>query len=279
MKKKILNLAAEEKISAVGVCKASDYMEKSKGLLCKASFCTDNGDVPEGTRSIIVCAFNYYSGANKGNISRYAQGEDYHRVAIKKMEPICAVLRENGFFARSFADTGALNERLLARLSGIAFIGKNRMAINDMLGSYFFVGYIVTDCEIETDSPNNENCINCKRCIAACPLGALSEDGFCEDKCLSYITQKKGELTDAEKKAMRKAGTVWGCDICQEVCPHNSELAVTDIEEFCENLVTRLRLEEGISNNEFKKRYGGRAFSWRGKKVLERNLKIVYENI
>ena len=275
MKEAILNLAAEQKISAVGICSTSDYAEKTKGLLEKASFCAENDYDLTGKKSIIVCAFNYYNGAKKGNISRYAQGADYHKVTIRKMEPICSLLEEKGFSAEAFADTGMLNERLLAKLSGLAFFGRNRMAINERLGSYFFIGYIITDCELPVDSPNNNKCAECGKCVSACPLGALSDGSFCESKCLSYITQRKGELSEVEKNAMRKAKTIWGCDICQEVCPHNHNLAVTDIEEFGENLITDLVIDTELSGSEFKRLYGSRAFSWRGKKVLERNQKIV----
>jgi epoxyqueuosine reductase QueG len=279
MRNKILELAAEQKISAVGICKTSDYIKRTERLFEKASFCAEDKGLPDDAKSIIVCAFSYYNGERKGNISRYAQGADYHFVAREKMNPICEYLKENGFSAESFADTGALNERVLANLSGIAFLGKNQMAINKELGSYFFIGYIVTDCELEADLPETSNCADCGNCIKACPLGALSESGFCEEKCLSYLTQKKGELSFEEKEAIKKTKTIWGCDICQEVCPHNKGIAITSIPEFRENLIIDLEIDESLSNKEFKRLYGNRAFSWRGKQVIERNLKIVNDNI
>lgn len=279
MRNKILELAEKQKISAVGICSTRDYIKRTEGLLKKASFCAEEENLPIKAKSIIVCAFSYYNGVEKGNISRYAQGTDYHLVAKERMNPICEYLKENGFCAESFADTGALNERVLANLSGIAFIGKNQMAISKALGSYFFIGYIVTDCELPADSPNIDRCVGCGKCIKACPLGALSDNGFCEEKCLSYITQKKGELSFEEKAAMKKTKTIWGCDICQEVCPHNRGLEITSIPEFKENLIVNLELDETLSNKEFKKNYGNRAFSWRGKKVLERNLKIISGDI
>lgn len=279
MRNKILALAEKQNISAVGICRTSDYIERAEGLLKKASFCAEDTGITEGAKSIIVCAFSYYNGEKKGNISRYAQGMDYHIVAQNMMEPICDCLLAEGFSAKAFADTGPLNERILANLAGIAFLGKNQMTINDRLGSYFFIGYIITDCELPIDSPNVSQCSECGKCIKACPLGALSEKGFCEGKCLSYITQKKGELSLEEKEAIRKTKTVWGCDICQEVCPHNREIALTKIREFKENLIIDLEFEESLSNKEFKKIYGERAFSWRGKAVLERNLKIAKGDI
>ncbi len=278
MKEKIIKLAKENKISAVGICSMNSYTEFSKGLLNKASFCAV-GDISDDVKSVIVCAFGYYTGEEGGNISRYARGIDYHIVAKEKMEPVCDFLRNNGFSAESFTDTGVLNERLLANLSGIAFTGKNRMAINEKLGSYFFIGYILTDCELPEDIPNTNTCINCGKCISACPLGALLTDGFCEEKCLSYITQKKGELSKEEKEAIRKTKMIWGCDICQEVCPHNKGIEVTNIEEFKKDLISDLHIDENVSNKEFKKMYGNRAFSWRGKAVLLRNEKILISDI
>lgn len=277
MKQKILFIAKEQKISDVGVCTAEKYREKEKGLDEKASFCA-GGKCPEWAKSIVVCAFSYFSGAEKGNISRYAQGADYHLVAKEKMQKIADFLKEQGFLAECFADTGALNERLLAQLAGIAFIGKNRMAINHRLGSWFFIGYILTDCELEPDRENTGACTGCGRCISACPLGALDGEAFCEEKCLSYITQKKGQISEKEADAMRKAKTMWGCDICQEVCPHNRDLPVCEIEEFRENLTINLFVDENISNKEFRRKHNNKAFAWRGKSVLVRNQKILYSN-
>lgn len=274
MKQKLIAAAKKEKISDIGVCSAEKYIEREKGLE-KASFCTE-GSCPEWAKSVVVCAFSYYAGDEAGNVSRYARGADYHTVAREKMKKISTILRSEGFLAEEYADTGCLNERLLARLSGLAFAGKNRMAISPRLGSYFFIGYILTDCELLPDEENTGKCAGCGKCVEACPLGALSEDGFCEERCLSYITQKKGELSEKEMEAVRKGGLLWGCDICQEVCPHNQNLPVTEIEEFKENLVTELVLDENISNKEFKGMYKNRAFAWRGKQVLLRNQKIIY---
>lgn len=277
MKAEIIKLAKQVKISEIGFLGSKRYLDKAQKSAAEASFCGagDAEAVLSDAKTIIVCAFSYYSGADKGNISRYAQGLDYHKVAREKMEYIVDFLEEKGFSGEAFADTGVLNERLLAKLSGIAFIGKNKMAINSRLGSYFFIGYIITDCEINEDAENADKCAGCGMCIKACPLDALC-GGFDENKCLSYITQKKGELSKEEKKAMLKTGTIWGCDICQEVCPHNAGLTPTEIEEFKTDLITELHIDEDISNREFKEKYSNRAFSWRGKNVVLRNQNIIY---
>ena len=275
MKNRIIEIAKSEKISDIGFCSISDYKKESENLQNSAIFgkSEKETEILKNARTAIVCAFNYYAGAEKGNISRYAQGEDYHIVVMRKMKPIAEELQKNGFSANMFADTGFLNERLLAVLSGIAFIGRNRMAISEKIGSYFFVGYILTDCEIKNNRKTRESCLDCGKCVKACPLGALS-GGFCEEKCLSYITQRKGELSEEEQKAMAEANTIWGCDICQEVCPHNIGIPITEIAEFRENRIINLEVDENISNKEFERLYKNRAFSWRGKGVVIRNQKI-----
>ena len=274
MKTQIIRIARAQKISDIGFCDIADYNMEAKNLKRSSVFAKEEKEILENARTAIVCAFNYYAGAEKGNISRYAQGEDYHRVVTERMRPIAELLEKSGFSAKIFADVGFLNERLLAVQSGIAFIGKNRMAISPEFGSYFFIGYILTDCELEKDKKCDQTCANCGKCEAVCPLGAL-KDGFCEEKCLSYITQKKGELTGKEEQAVKNANTIWGCDICQEVCPHNRDIPVTEIDEFRKNRIINLEISEEISNKEFKKMYGNRAFSWHGKGVLIRNQKIL----
>ncbi len=277
MKKQIIELAKKEKISEIGFCRAETYDKYAKDITVLPKLCKErkkSNEVLEGAKTIIVCAFNYFNGEKKGNISRYAQGIDYHIVAMQKMNSIAELIKENGYKAEAFSDNGYLNERLLAKLSGIAFIGKNKMAINRRLGSYFFIGYILTDYYIEESRIDNGACVGCDRCIKACPMGAIGEK-FDDEKCLSYITQKKDELTEEEKNKILEANTIWGCDICQEVCPHNDGIEITDIDEFKENIITDLKLDSKISNRDFKKIYANRAFSWRGKGVLLRNLSIL----
>lgn len=274
MKNKIIEIAHEMKISDIAFCGAEVYRKRVKNK--QSVFCSkSSAELPEFVNSIIVCTFSYYNGKRRGNISAYAQGKDYHVVAVEKMNSIKRALEENGFIAEAYADTGALNERSLAELSGIAFRGKNHMMINEKSGSYFFIGYIITDCVLEADVFENKSCMNCGKCIEACPTGVLCKEIFDEKECLSYITQKKGELTGREKEVISITGFIWGCDICQEVCPHNRGIDVTDIDEFKEDLIIDLKIDEEISNREFKKMYSNRAFSWRGKAVLLRNQKIV----
>ena len=272
MKKQIFAIAEKCGISAVGICGAERYRRES--VSHPAVFASNKGTLPPDAESIIVCAFSYYNGADRGNISRYAQGKDYHRVAIEKMNDIVNYLEENGYRAEAYADTGGLNERMLASLCGIAFRGKNHMMINDSMGSYFFIGYIITDCPLEPDSGKNRSCMDCGRCVKACPSGVLGKEPFDEKRCLSYITQRKGVLTPVEEKLITDTGFIWGCDICQEVCPHNKVINVRGIDVFKQDFIIDLYIPEDMSNREFKTLYRDRAFAWRGKNVLVRNQKI-----
>lgn len=280
MKSRIINLAEKLRISAVGFCTVDEYNRQSGGGAAASFVKPEDYRRPEqilpGAKSVIVCAFGYYTGSPRGNISRYAQGADYHKVTASKMKHIIELLEENGYAAAAFSDIGGLNERLLARLSGIAFVGRNRMAINPRLGSYFFIGYVLTDCVIEPDGECALSCADCGRCVEVCPLGAL-DNGFDEEKCLSYITQKKGDVSEKEKRAMAETGTIWGCDICQEVCPHNRKPEITRIDEFKRDLIIDLHVDENLSNKAFMRMYAGRAFTWRGKGVLVRNQNILKE--
>lgn len=237
----------------------------------------------ENVKSIIVCAFPYYNGeSEKSNISKYCYGQDYHIVVKDILQKICDYLTEEipNFEFKYFADNGPLVDRHLAYLSGVGYFGINNNIITDEYGSYVFIGYIMNNYEFTPDEPLPKTCIKCMKCVKYCPGNALLGNyGINPKRCLSYITQKKGELTDEEVKLLKEEKKVFGCDICQDVCPHNKNIMITNINEFKENLITKLNYEEidSISNKEFKRRYGNRAFSWRGRNIVKRNMDIIYE--
>lgn len=237
----------------------------------------------ENVKSIIVCAFPYYNGeSEKSNISKYCYGQDYHIVVKDILQKICDYLTEEipNFEFKYFADNGPLVDRHLAYLSGVGYFGINNNIITDEYGSYVFIGYIMNNYEFTPDEPLPKTCIKCMKCVKYCPGNALLGNyGMNPKRCLSYITQKKGELTDEEVKLLKEEKKVFGCDICQDVCPHNKNIMITNINEFKENLITKLNYEEidSISNKEFKRRYGNRAFSWRGRNIVKRNMDIIYE--
>ncbi len=284
MKKRLTETAAKAGIDDIGFTAAEVYDDLCSVLEKRKDVVLTRGSIDERTnpflimpeaKTIIVCLMSYYTGSKKGDISKYARGLDYHRVMGDALCALCGILKENGFLAREFCDNGSLNDRYLAHRAGLGFFGKNSLLIHPTLGSYTFIGYILTDCEIEPDQPMENGCIGCNRCIEACPAGAISDGfGFDDKKCVSYLTQKKGELSEDEKRSIKKSGYVWGCDICQDVCPHNKNAKKTNNYSFSESLVESSEDICANSNREFKKLYKNRAFSWRGKTVIDRNIKI-----
>jgi epoxyqueuosine reductase len=207
-------------------------------------------------RSVIVCAINYntaypYStqtgteNANKGWISRYAWArEDYHDAVLRRLRTIEDDLRPppdntgnqppatGDLQFRCYVDTGPLVERVYAKYAGVGWIGKNTCIINQQIGSWLFLGVILTSLELTPDLPAPDRCGTCTRCIAACPTQAIVAPGELDARlCISYLTiEKKGEMPDE-----LRAGTgrhVFGCDICQDVCPWNRKAPATTAEEF-----------------------------------------------
>lgn len=227
-------------------------------------------------KTAFVCLFPYFSGYENGNLSVYAYSTDYHIVTRRKLNQICEFMRGLGAeYAEGFADIGPSVDKDLAYSAGLGFYGRNTLMINPRLGSYFFIGYVLTDLPLEPDSPLGRSCLGCGRCAAACPGGAL-KDGFDISRCASAVNQKKGGLSEEETELVRRAGYAFGCDICQKVCPHNQN-PPPPMPEFLENRVFNLTEEmfADLSNREFKEKYGSYAFAWRGKNVLLRNIRIL----
>ena len=235
----------------------------------------------EDVQSIIVCTFPYGVGAKaEANLAQYTYALDYHTLIKNKLEQIGGFLTAKiaGFSYQTFADTGPLVDRYLAYLAGLGVYGMNNQMITERYGSYVVIGYILTNYGFEHDKPLEGNCLQCGRCQQACPGQAIFGDfGFDPLRCRSYLTQKKGELTADEIEIIRKNDLVFGCDVCQDVCPHNQGKRGTPLEEFQEGIMPRIEYEElvGISNKEFMRRYGKRAFSWRGRKLLMRNFEYL----
>lgn len=237
--------------------------------------CRAKSRLPENAKAVITACFPYYLGEEVyrgSNISKYAVVTDYHDVAINRLEKACEALREiypdNRFVP--FADNSPIPEVSAAIYSGLGVRGKNSLLITEKYGSFVFIGEIVTDLDLERYDFSPKNCIGCNLCKSACPAKAISESGIDTEKCLSAVTQKKGDLTHDETALMKECGCVWGCDICQDVCPMNKNVAVTDISEFLADPIPLLTKETQLD---------GRAFAWRGKKVTERNLAVTgYED-
>jgi epoxyqueuosine reductase len=157
-------------------------------------------------------------------ISRYAYGEDYHKVVRRKLKALVNDMKATigDFHARVFVDSAPVLERDWARRSGLGWMGKNTMLIHPKKGSYFFLAEIILDVELEYDHPIRDHCGTCTKCIDACPTEAISPEGYVLDgsKCISYLTIEIKEKIPAEFQD-KMEGWIFGCDICQEVCPWN----------------------------------------------------------
>lgn len=230
--------------------------------------------IMDSAQSIIVFVCPYFSGDDDGNISLYARGYDYHIVMKSISQNLEQILTQHGYSTMSLCDNSPLPERYLAKKSGLGMLGKNKSFIHPTYGSYVFIGCILTDCPIPPDAPYPSDCIGCDKCIKSCPAGALTQTGVDGEKCISHITQKKGELSKSEEALLIDNNCLWGCDICQEVCPHNKNIQKSTLPEFTQDLIYNLPEVDNLSNREFKQKYGKNAFSWRGKSVIVRNNKL-----
>ena len=224
----------------------------------------------------VVMLFPYYTGKEcNSNISVYAYSEDYHIIVKKYLEKVAQFIKNQGDFKTEiYVDVSPNNDIMLAYSAGLGVIGKNGLLINDKYGTFHFIGYVMTDMPLKIDKPLKNECMNCNKCIKKCPSGALENKDF--TKCVSHITQKKGELSEFEKSLIKESKCAFGCDVCQMVCPMN-DFKITPLEDFKTNRITSIKKSdfEGLSNREFKEKYQNRAFSWRGKQVLIRNLNIL----
>jgi epoxyqueuosine reductase len=247
--------------------------------------------LPE-VRSIIVLGMNYYTSppvpeasSGRGWMARYAWGRDYHTVLSDKLEALVAFIRDlegADVQARWYVDTGPILERELAWRAGLGWPGKNTNLINRRVGSWLFLGAILLDRELVYDAPASAHCGTCTRCLVACPTGALVAPGVLDARrCISYLTiELRGPIPRELRPLM---GThIFGCDICQAVCPWNRRAPVSSDAAFlpragfaAPELMPLLRLSE----DEFRARFRGSPVTRAKRRGLLRNVAVALGNL
>ena len=182
-------------------------------------------------KTVVVLAANYFQGPSprqkEGKIARYAWGSDYHQIMLQNMVPIDAYLQAQGGTQKCYVDTGPVLERDFAALSGLSWQGKSTICLNERLGTWFFLGVILTTLELAPDTPAKNRCGSCTRCIDICPTRAITHPYRLDARrCISYLTiENKGPIPIEFRSAI--GGRIYGCDDCLDVCPWNRFAAQT----------------------------------------------------
>jgi epoxyqueuosine reductase len=278
---------------AAGRAGEMKYLESrdAAGALKRASLRT----TAPWARSVIVCAINYNtqhpysveaSDPNQGWVSRYAWGqEDYHDAVLRRLRSVEMQLREFAanpdLVTRCYVDTGPLVERVYAKYAGVGWIGKNTCILNQKMGSWLFLGVILTSLELTPDLPAPDRCGTCTRCIDACPTDALlAPYQLDSNKCISYLTiEKRGSIPNDMREGIGRH--VFGCDICQDVCPWNRKAPATGAAEFQPRagLVNpALEWLAEIGAEEFREKFRGSAIRRTKRSGLRRNAVIAMGN-
>ena len=256
----------KEGIECYSVLAYSDCRESAPRIMQREPFTP---------KSVIIFLVPYFAGVPK-NISRYAASRDYHLYIKDVTERLAKEIKAHfpTAMAKGYGDHSPIDERSAALVAGLGILGDNGLLINEKYGSYVFIADLVTDIDpsqLCAKPPREVRfCEHCGTCKRACPTGILRGEG---DDCLSAITQKKGELSDSEAELMREYNTAWGCDICQSICPHNRTPLKTPIKFFLTDRVEEL--DEKTLSAMTDEQFSSRAFAWRGRKTVERNIEIL----
>jgi epoxyqueuosine reductase len=256
------------------------WLERDAGLR------RDTRSPYRGARSAIVVGLDYGGRQPAGTLARYARGRDYHDVMKERLRRLLQWIEgEAGHrvSGRPYVDTGPILERDLGRLAGLGWFGRNSMLINPKRGSFFFIGALFVDFDLEPDAPfEAEHCGTCRRCIDACPTGAIVDDGVLDaTRCISYLTiEHRGSISMEWRAALGEH--VFGCDICQDVCPWNERFAVEardpgltqGVLDASPDPVELLRMDDAA----FQKRFGGTAVTRARRQGLVRNAAVAIGN-
>ena len=239
--------------------------------------------MPE-VRSLICVALNYYTPHQHSNapdtakISRYGWGRDYHKVMTKKLKALSNWLKshQESVITRYYVDTGPLQDKVWAQQAGIGWIAKNGNLITREYGSWMFLGEVLTNLELTSDTTHAQHCGNCTRCIEACPTEAIAQPFVVDaNRCIAYHTIENRGETIPKAIADKLSGWVAGCDICQDVCPWNQRFAtetdVADFQPYPENVQPKLKELAEISDVEWDRRFRASALRRISPKMLQRN--------
>jgi epoxyqueuosine reductase len=245
----------------------------------------DTTRVFDGAVSAIVVGMNYGGTQPAGPIARYARGRDYHDVLVDRLNDLLSRIRQLAPDVRGkpYVDTGPILERELARRAGLGWFGKNTNLINPRLGSFFFIGSLLVDLDLPPDPPfEAEHCGSCRRCVEACPTDAFVQPHMLNaTRCISYLTiELRGDVDPALRPLIGEL--VFGCDICQDVCPWNVKFSrdVADGDLAPRGALTRPDLPEllALSDERFRARFGGTAVTRTKRKGLARNVAVALGN-
>ncbi len=250
---------------------------------------TDPRNIVQNAQSVISVAINYYSPnehsnkSDEGKISRYAWGDDYHIHVTKRIETLAECIKQLAPESenRYYVDTGPMMDKVWASRAGLGWQGKHTNLITKEYGSWVFLGEIITTEILEYDSPMEDFCGTCTACIDACPTDAIREPYIVDsNRCISYLTiEHRGEIAKALGKNFDQ--WIYGCDICQDVCPWNKFQQQTEHKEFLprvENINPLLTELVNISQEEFSKRFKNSPIKRTRREGIIRNVSIVIDN-
>ncbi len=248
--------------------------------------------IQPGTKSVISLAMNYHddnsqADENQLRVARYAQGSaDYHDVLRSRLRKLTTQLSLRCPESRNriVVDTAPLLEREFAQLAGLGWFGKNTMLINRRIGSWFVLGFVLTTLELQYDRPSEHNfCGSCTRCLDACPTNAFPEPGVLDArKCISYWTIEARTQPVPENLSAQFGGWVFGCDVCQEVCPWNRFAPLQAIPELqSRSATTELGVLDWLSmtDSEFQARFHGTPLERTGRTTMVRNVILAAGNL
>ncbi|GAA3022530.1 tRNA epoxyqueuosine(34) reductase QueG [Tetragenococcus solitarius] len=310
LKEKIITESKRLGIDKIGFTTAEPFDELKESLVAqKAAGHTSGFEHPniderlypeltfENPQSIIAIALAYPTKIHekvprdekRGQFARASWGVDYHHILKDRLTKLIHFIEgsaeskkeaENWRFAPQ-VDTGELVDVAVAQRAGLGFIGRNGLLITEEYGSFVYLGEIITNIQFEPDEPKPFGCGDCTRCITHCPTGALLGDGRMDaQKCLSYQTQTKKMMPRKYRKQIHNV--IYGCDICQLVCPYNQGKDFHFHQEMApamDEVRPKLAPMLSMSNKEFKEKFGHLAGFWRGKKPLQRNALIALANL